>query len=66
MSGFEIAVWIYLGIGLIIFVVEFFKYDDRRKWLVLPILLLFIPFLWPWLLIVNAMDLTRKSRQNKS
>ena len=65
MSGFEVAVWIYLGIGLVIFVVVFFKYDDRRKWLILPVPLLFIPFIWPWLLIINALDRTRKSHRDK-
>ncbi len=60
MSTFEFATWIYLGIGLVIFVIEFRKYDDSRKWIVLPIPLLFITFLWPWVLIVNVTDLTRK------
>jgi hypothetical protein len=60
MAFFEIAIWIYLGIGFIIFVIEFRKFDDFRKWVVLPIPLLFITWLWPWVLLVNLMDLTRK------
>jgi hypothetical protein len=66
MSGFEIAVWIYLMIGLVIFVVEFRQYDDRRKWIVLPIPMLFITFLWPWWVLVNVTDRTRKSRRDGS
>jgi hypothetical protein len=65
MSKFDIATWIYLSIGLVMFVVEFCKYDDRRKWIILPIPLLFITFLWPWLLIVNITDRTRNVRQDK-
>ena len=60
MVFFEIAIWIYLGIGFIIFVIEFRKIDDIRKWIVLPIPLLFIIWLWPWVLLVNWVDLTRK------
>ena len=60
MVFFEIAIWIYLGIGFIIFVIEFRKFDDFRKWIVLPIPLLFITWLWPWVLLVNWLDLTRK------
>ena len=66
MSGFEVAVWIYLVIGLVIFVVEFCRFDDRRKWIVLPISLLFITFLWPWWVLVNVTDRTRKSRRDGS
>ena len=47
MSLYEVAVWIYLVTGLIIFVIEFRKYDDRRKWVILPVPLLFITWLWP-------------------
>jgi hypothetical protein len=65
MSKFDIATWIYLSIGLIIFVVEFGKYNDRRKWIILPIPLLFITFLWPWLLIVNITDRTKSTRQGE-
>ena len=60
MVFFEIAIWIYLGIGFVIFVIEFRKFDDFRKWIVLPIPLLFITWLWPWVLLVNLVDLTRK------
>ena len=60
MVFFEIAIWIYLGIGFIIFVIEFRNIDDFRKWIVLPIPLLFIIWLWPWVLLVNWVDLTRK------
>ncbi|MCP4766372.1 MAG: hypothetical protein GY875_08875 [Gammaproteobacteria bacterium] len=60
MAIFEIAIWIYLGIGFIIFVIEFRKFDDFRKWIVLPIPLLFVTWLWPWVLLVNRVDLTRK------
>ena len=60
MVFFEIAIWIYLGIGFIIFIIEFRKFDDFRKWIVLPIPLLFITWLWPWVLLVNWLDLTRK------
>ena len=60
MVFFEIAIWIYLGIGFIIFVIEFRKFDDIRKWILLPIPLLFITWLWPWVLLVNRVDLTRK------
>ena len=65
MSGFDATVWIYLSIGLILFVIEFRKYYDHRKWLILPILLLFITFLWPWLMIVNVTDRTKKNRQGE-
>jgi hypothetical protein len=65
MSKFDIATWIYLSIGLVMFVVEFRKYDDRRKWIILPIPLLFITFLWPWLLIVNITDRTKSTRKGK-
>jgi hypothetical protein len=65
MSGFDAAVWIYLSIGLTLFVIEFRKYDDHRKWLILPILLLFITFLWPWLMIVNVTDRAKKTRQGE-
>jgi hypothetical protein len=65
MTGFEIVVWIYLVIGLAIFVVVFYKFDDRRKWLMLPVPLLFIPFIWPWLLLINALDRARKSRRDE-
>ena len=58
MVFLEIAIWIYLGIGFIIFVIEYRKFDDFRKWIVLPIPLLFITWLWPWVLLVNWMDLT--------
>ena len=56
MSGFEVAIWIYLVIGLVVFVVEFRQYDDWRKWIALPIPLLFITFCgrgccWQMLLI---------------
>ena len=60
MVFFEIAIWVYLGIGFIIFVIEFRNIDDFRKWIVLPIPLLFITWLWPWVLLVNWVDLTRK------
>jgi hypothetical protein len=60
MAFFEISIWIYLGIGFIIFVIEFRKFDDFRKWIVLPIPLLFITWLWPWVLLANLLDLTRK------
>ena len=60
MVFFEIAIWVYLGIGFIIFVIEFRNIDDFRKWIVLPIPLLFIIWLWPWVLLVNWVDLTRK------
>jgi hypothetical protein len=66
MSGFEVAIWIYLVIGLVVFVVEFRQYDDGRKWIVLPIPLLFITFLWPWVLLANFTDLTRKIRRDGS
>lgn len=66
MSGFDAAVWIYLSIGLILFVIAFRKYDDHRKWLILPILLLFITFLWPWLMIANVTDRTKKKHQGES
>ena len=66
MSGFDVATWIYLVIGLIIFVVEFRQFDDRRKWIVLPIPLLFITFLWPWVLLANVTDITRKTRRDES
>ena len=66
MSGFDVAIWIYLGIGLVIFVVEFHKYDDWRKWIALPIALLFITFLWPWVLLANVTDRTRKTRRGGS
>jgi hypothetical protein len=61
MSGIELAVWIYLGIGLVIFVIEFRKYDDNRKWIILPMPLLFITWLWPWVLIVNVTDRTKNT-----
>jgi hypothetical protein len=66
MSGFEVAIWIYLVIGLVVFVVEFRQYDDWRKWIALPIPLLFITFLWPWVLLANVTDRTRKARRNGS
>ena len=61
MTWFELAVWIYLVIGLWVFAIEFYRYDDRRKWLALPVALLFITFLWPWWLLVHFTDRTRKS-----
>jgi hypothetical protein len=60
MSTFEFAIWIYLGVGFVIFVIEFCKFDDPRKWIILPIPLLFITWLWPWVVIVNLTDRTRK------
>ena len=63
MSGLEVGIWIYLVIGLVIFVVEFRQCDDRRKWIVLPIPLLFVTFLWPWVLLANVTDRTRKTRR---
>jgi len=60
MSALEFVIWIYQGIGFVIFIVEFRKFDDPRKWIILPVPLLFITWLWPWVLIVNVMDLTRK------
>jgi hypothetical protein len=65
MSKFDIATWSYLSIGLVMFVVEFCKYDDRRKWIIFPIPLLFITFLWPLLLIVNITDRTKSTRQGE-
>ena len=65
MSEFDIATWIYPTIGLVMFVIELCKYDDRRKWIILPIPLLFITFLWPWLLIVNITDRTKSIRQGE-
>ena len=62
MSGFDIAVWTYLGLGLVVFIVEFARFDDRRKWWALPLPLLFIPLLWPWWLLVILFDRTRKRR----
>lgn len=60
MSLMEIATWVYLGTGFVIFVIEFRKFDDARKWIALPIPLLFVTWLWPWVLLVNLADLTRK------
>ena len=60
MNTLEFATWIYLGIGFVIFVIAFCNFGAPRKWIILPITLLFITLLWPWVLIVNVTDRTRK------
>ena len=60
MYTFEFAFWVYQGIGFVIFVIVFSKFDDPRKWIVLPIPLLFVMWLWPWVLIIHLTDRTRK------
>jgi hypothetical protein len=60
MTLFEIATWLYLGIGFVVFVIEFRNFDDSRKWIVFPVPLLFVTWLWPWVLLVDLLDLTRK------
>jgi hypothetical protein len=66
MSGFDVAIWIYPAIGLVTFVVEFRQYDDRRKWVVLLMPLLFINLLWPWMLLANVTDRAGKTRHGGS
>ena len=57
---------IYMVIGFLVFILEFKKDDDHGKWIIMPLTLMFIMYLWPLVVITGYFHSRKQTKRVSS